>query len=324
MSGSSSKQVDIAPAAAGWRGRLPELALVLVTMVWGGTFLVTRLALDQSGPFAFLSLRFGVGAAAIFLLFAPRMRGLTRAEVRAGLMISLAAFGTYGLQTLGLQHIASSKSAFITALYVPVVPILQLALYRRSPRAAAWLGIAMAFAGLILLSAGEGLSPSFGVGEWLTLGGALAAAMQIVLIGRWARSGDPMRLAFVQLAALTAFSVAGMAVAGERIPPMTPGLLGAGVGMGLFGTAFALAAMNWAQRTVSPARATVIYAMEPVWGGVVGALAGELMTAGMIGGSALIVAGVLVSELPFVERLLQRPIRSRPIDDNDIAEPLAA
>jgi drug/metabolite transporter (DMT)-like permease len=323
MSGSSSKQIDRVPAAAGWRGRLPELALVVMTMVWGGTFLVTRLALREIGPFSFLSIRFAVGAAAIFLLFAPRMRGLTRAEVRAGLIISVAAFGTYALQTMGLQHIASSKSAFITAMYVPVVPVLQLLIYRKSPRAAAWLGIAMAFTGLLLLSAGEGLSPSFGVGEWLTLGGALAAAMQIVLIGRFARSGDPMRLAFVQLAALTAFSVAGMALAGERMPAMTPGLLAAGVGMGLFGTAFALAAMNWAQRTVSPTRATVIYAMEPVWGGLVGALAGEVLTAGMVGGSALIVTGVLVSELPFVDRLLTRPPR-RPRMEEDAAEPLAA
>jgi drug/metabolite transporter (DMT)-like permease len=286
-----------APIRSGARGRLPELALVLVTVIWGGTFLITQIALRESSPFGLLALRFTIGALALALCFAATLRGLTRGEVRAGVVIGIASFASYSLQTFGLQHIASSKSAFITALYVPIVPLLQIAVLRRVPGAAATLGIVISFAGLMLLSVNEGFELSFGVGEWLTLGSAVAAAFQIVLLSRYAAASDPRRLTLVQLCVVAVLSAAAMPLAGESLPPLTPVVLGAALGLGLIATAVALALMAWAQQTVSATRATVIYALEPVWGGGVGAAAGEPMTPPIVGGSAMIVLGVLVSSL---------------------------
>ena len=278
-------------------GRVPELVLMLVTLVWGGTFLVTRLALREVDPFWLLAARFSIGAATLGLLFSGRMRGLRASEVRAGILIGVVTFASYSLQTLGLQHIESGKSAFITALYVPVVPLLQLLLLRQAPRAAAWLGIGLSFAGLLLMSLGDGLDLSFGIGEWLTLGCAVAAALQIVLLSRWVAEAEPLRLAFVQLSTVGILSAAVSVGVGEGFPALTPGVVGAALGLGLLGTAFALGAMSWAQQTVSATRATVIYAMEPVWGGLIGAWAGEEMKAAMVGGSSLVLLGVLASEL---------------------------
>jgi drug/metabolite transporter (DMT)-like permease len=277
--------------------RLPELVLMLVTLVWGATFLVTRLALREVGPFWLLTARFAIGAVTLGVLFHGRIGGLRRTELRAGLMIGGVTFASYSLQTLGLQHIASSKSAFITALYVPVVPLLQLVLLRQAPRVAAWVGIGLSFAGLLLMSLGEGLDVAFGIGEWLTLGSAVTAAMQIVLLSRWVGEAEPMRLAFVQLSTVAVLAVTASSLRGEGFPALTPGVIGAALGLGLLGTAFALGAMSWAQQTVSATRATVIYAMEPVWGGLIGAWAGEAMTVSMVAGSSLVLLGVLASEL---------------------------
>lgn len=322
---SSSTAIAKNPAASGLRGRLPELVLVLVTLVWGGTFLLSQVALRETGPFGLLAVRFSVAAAALSLLFFRRVRGLTRAELRTGAAIGVVTFAAYALQTAGLQHIPSSRSAFLVAMYVPVVPLLQLALLRRAPRASAWAGIALSFAGLVMLSAGEGLTPALGRGDWLTLGGALASALQIVLVSRWAPGTDPIRLALVQLAAVAVLSLLALPVSGEGMPALTPLVVWAGIALGLFATAFVMAAMNWAQQTVPATRATVIYAMEPVWGGAVGALAGEVMTRGTVGGSALIVLGVLVSELAWPRRRT-RPAGSAPGRTlaGDAAEPLAA
>ena len=276
--------------------RLPELVLVLVTLAWGGTFLVTQLAMRESGPIGLLAVRFALAAAALGAIFAGRLRGLTRGELRAGLVIGVVTFGLYLLQTMGLQHIASSESAFITALYVPIVPLLQLLFLRQPPRAAAWAGIGVSFTGLALLSSGDGLRLGLGIGEWLTLGCAVMAALHIILVSRWAARSDPMRLAFVQVSVVALLSCVALPFSGEAMPPMTPTFLAAAAGLGLVATAFAMSAMNWAQRTVSATRATLIFALEPVWGGVVGALAGEPMTLAIVAGSALILLGVLVSE----------------------------
>lgn len=288
------------------RTRLPEAVLAAVALVWGGTFLLTQVMLRETGPFAVLAIRFAVAALALAVVFRGRLRGMTAGEMRGGAVIGVVTFASYALQTMGLEHIASSRSAFITSMYVPMVPLLQLALVRHAPRAAAWVGIAISFAGLLLLSHG-GAGASFGAGEWMTLGGAVAAALQIVFTSRWAPGAEPMRLALAQIGTVAVLSVAAMPLTGEGMPPATWGVWGPGLALGLVGTAFALAAMTWAQKTVSATSATVIYATEPVWGGVAGALAGEAMTGATVGGSALIVAGVIVSELRWTRRTTDAP-----------------
>jgi drug/metabolite transporter (DMT)-like permease len=277
--------------------RLPEMMLMLVTFIWGATFFAMQLMLRETGPFAVIAIRFVLGSLALLAVFRTRMRGLTREEIRAGVGIGVVTFGLYALQVSGLQHIASSRSAFITALYVPMVPLLQLVLLRQAPALAAWAGIGVSFAGLVLLSGGGGSDLGLGLGEWLTLGCAVMAALQIVLLGRWAARTDALRLAFVQLATVAVLALVAMPLAGEGVGGLSAMGWAAGVALGLLGTAFALGAMSWAQGTVSPTRATVIYSMEPVWGGVVGAMAGEVLTRSTLGGSLLIVLGVLVSEL---------------------------
>jgi drug/metabolite transporter (DMT)-like permease len=279
-------------------GRLPDLALAAAALVWGGTFLATQVALRDAGPLGFLAVRFAVGTVALLALVGPRARGLTRAEARAGAAVGVALFAAYALQTAGLRSIPSSRSAFLTAVYVLLIPVLQLALLPARPTRAGWAGAAVAFAGLALLAAGDGADPSFGAGDGLTLGCAAASALHIVLVGRWAGAVDPLRFAAVQLAVVAGLSAAGAVVTGEPPPAASARFLGVSVGMGVVATAAALAAVMWAQRTVPPTRVGVILATEPVWAGVVGAWAGERMTAGVVGGAALIILGVVVSNLP--------------------------
>jgi drug/metabolite transporter (DMT)-like permease len=275
----------------------PDLALIMVTVIWGGTFLVSQAALQDGGPYGLLTVRFTIGAAVLAFVIRAQMGALTREEIRTGTLLGVVTFASYAFQTVGLQHIASSRSAFITALYVPTVPILQLVLLKSAPRASAWIGIAVSFTGLLFLSSDDGFSLRFGFGESLTLAGALMSALQIVLISRYAPSAHPLRLAVVQLTVVALISLASLTLTREGAPPATSRFLVASLALGVFGTALALGAMNWAQQTISATKATIIYAMEPVWAGIFGALAGEVLTRPALIGSALIVLGVIVSEI---------------------------
>lgn len=277
--------------------RFAQLALIGVTLLWGGTFLVTRMALADAGPFGTLTGRFTLGTLALLFLFRTRMRAVTRAELGAGALIGAVSFASYAFQTAGLVHIVSSRSAFITALYVPAVPILQLLFLRAPPRRSAWIGIASSFLGLLLLSADGAGKFTLGPGELLTLGSALTAAGQIILISRYAPGADPIRLATIQLLVITLLSLVGGVLSGEAVPvPSGTFLLAIGA-LGLLGSALAITIMNWAQQTISATRATIIYALEPVWAGIFGALAGETMTMATLAGSAMIILGILVSQL---------------------------
>jgi drug/metabolite transporter (DMT)-like permease len=273
-----------------------ELALVGITALWGGTFLIVHLAMRHSGPFFFVGVRFLTAGLASLVVFRRRLAGLTGRELRAGAAIGVAIFLGYALQTVGLQTIPSSTSAFLTALYVPIVPLLQWAVFRRAPKPAALLGVALAFAGLVLLAGPGATGLTLRAGEVVTLVSTVAMAAEIVLIGAFAGTVDLGRVTVVQLFVGGGLALATMPVLGERVPPFSWAWLLPALGLGAASCLIQLT-MNWAQRSVSPTRATVIYAGEPVWGGIVGRLAGDRLPGLAIGGAVLIVAGVLVSEL---------------------------
>ncbi|MEJ4043421.1 DMT family transporter [Erwinia sp. SLM-02] len=273
-----------------------ELVLILITMVWGGTFLAVHHAMTVSGPFFFIGVRFAVAALLLGLVSWRVMRKVTWFEIKAGALIGLAIGFGYGLQTYGMQTISSSKSAFITAMYVPLVPLMQWVFLRKMPGLMSWVGIALAFSGLLLLAGPEGGEVAFNVGEIATLLSTLAIAAEILLIGTSAGKVDVRRVTVIQLAAASIFGFLMMAPNGESVPAWSPYLLYSAVGLGI-ASAIIQVTMNWAQRSVSPTRATVIYAGEPVWAGVVGRIAGERLPAIALLGGALIVMGVLVSEL---------------------------
>ncbi|NKI98231.1 DMT family transporter [Novosphingobium sp. SG707] len=281
---------------ASWSISREEMVLIGITMLWGTTFLIVHTAMQYSGALFFVGLRFMVAGAGGWLLFRRTMRDLNRRELGAGALIGFAIFLGYGLQTYGLRTITSSQSAFITALYVPMVPLLQLVVLRRMPHIMSWIGIALAFAGLILLAGPKAGHIGLSTGEMATLLSAVAIAAEIILISRFAHGVDSRRVTVVQLLAAGLFSLAAMPLAGETLPAFSPVWLVAGVGLGLASTLIQLA-MNWAQKTVSPTRATVIYAGEPVWGGIVGRIAGDRLPAMAMLGGVLILVGVLVSEL---------------------------
>jgi drug/metabolite transporter (DMT)-like permease len=279
------------------KSRLPDLALWAVAFVWGGTFLATRIALaDGAGPFFFVVLRFGTAALATILLLRGRLRGVTRQDVIAAIAIGIPMAAGYLLQTGGLLSVSSSMSAFLTALYVPLVPLIQWVALRRAPQWMSWIGILLAFIGLVLIANPSSGSFGFGKGEWMTLTSAIAFSAEIILIGRYAESIDAGRVAMLDLVIVAVAGFVAMPLTGESFHAPTATVLVSGIGLGV-ASAFIQLAMNWAQRTVSPTRATLIYSSEPVFAGILGRFAGERLGALGWAGAALILCGVVIGEL---------------------------
>ncbi|MDU9405670.1 DMT family transporter [Pseudomonas sp. zfem004] len=282
--------------AVSFRLSKAELVLVFITMLWGGTFLIVHTVMSVSGPMFFVGLRFAAAALFVGLVSARSLPGLTFTELKAGMLIGVSIMLGYGLQTMGLQTISSSQSAFITALYVPFVPLLQWLVLGRRPGLMPSLGICLAFAGLMLLAGPEGGSLHFSEGELVTLVSAVAIAGEIILISRYAGKVDVRRVTVVQLATASALAFLMIVPTQEQLPDFSWLLLVSAVGLGAM-SAVIQVAMNWAQQSVSPTRATLIYAGEPVWAGVVGRIAGERLPGVALIGGLLIVLAVVVSEL---------------------------
>ncbi|WP_145201987.1 DMT family transporter [Sphingobium sp. B2] len=287
--------LDRKPVPSRWLIGRAELALIGITILWGGTFLIVHGAVAHSGPLYFVGLRFGTAALLTLPLAAPMLRGMTLRELWAGLVIGLGIFAGYTLQTWGLQTISSSSSAFITAAYVPLVPVLQWIILRRRPRLASWIGVVLAFIGLLLVAAPQD-GVKMGKGELITLVSTVPIALEIIFISLFAGSVNILRVTVVQLAVTSLLAFACMVPVGEAIQPFSWAVVIAACGLGAM-TAIIQLVMNWAQRTVSPTRATLIYAGEPVWAGIIGRIAGDRLPPMALLGGAMIVAAVIVSEL---------------------------
>lgn len=273
-----------------------EVLLVFITMLWGGTFLLVHNVMTVSGPMFFVGLRFAAAALFVGLVSIRALPGLTFTELKAGALIGATIMLGYGLQTMGLQTISSSQSAFITALYVPFVPLLQWLVLGRRPGLMPSLGICLAFLGLMLLAGPEGGTLRFSEGEVVALVSAVAIAAEIILISRYAGQVDVRRVTVVQLATASLLSFLMIVPTQERIPDFSWLLLLSALGLGAM-SAVIQVAMNWAQKSVSPTRATLIYAGEPVWAGIVGRIAGERLPGVALIGGLMIVIAVVVSEL---------------------------
>lgn len=283
------------------RLRPQEAALVAITAVWGSTFLLVHWAMDHSGPWFFVGIRFLVAGLISALIFHRTLRGMRWIDIGAGVAIGSMIYLGYGLQTVGLQTIDSSTSAFITAMYVPLVPFAQWAVFRQRPPAMAFVGALLAFVGLMLIAGPDAFTLTLGFGETATLISTLPIAAEIIMISFFASRVNLGRVTIVQLFTAGALGLLTMPVVGESVPEFSWVWVGAAVGLGAASCLIQLT-MNWAQKSVSPTRATIIYAGEPVWAALVGRIAGERLPVAALIGGGLVVLGILASELRIVRR----------------------
>lgn len=282
-----------------------DLALLLVALIWGSTFVMVKEATAAYPVFPFLALRFGLATVGLLLIGGKRLRTLGWRGVGAGALIGLFLFGGYAFQTLGLRYTSASKAGFITGLSVAIVPLLSAAILRQRPRPQAAVGVCLAVTGLALLSLNEALH--FDRGDLLVLACALSFALHIVAVSAFAPRADPIALTIVQVATVALLCGA----VGGGISLFSPGAWPlpntttwfAAIFTGILATAVAFAVQTAMQRFTTPTHTALIFAAEPVFAAVFGVLlAGDVLTIrGMVGG-LLIILGTITSELQWSER----------------------
>lgn len=279
-----------------FKSKAPQIALILITIIWGGSFLTVQYGLNFSSPIMFVAFRFMAAAIAVSLISWKYLKDFNPQEFIAGALIGLVIAIGYGTQTIGLKTISSSESAFLTALYVPLVPILLWLIFRQKPYIMTWLGISLAFIGLILLT-GNGFSQiHLNYGQILTIIGSVAIALEIILIGYYAGKVNVRRVTIIQLAFATLFCFILTPFIGEfQLPNFQWQLIAVLCCLGIASACIQLV-MNWAQQSVDSTQAAIIYAGEPVWAAIFGRIAGERLPFVALFGGLLVVLGVIVSE----------------------------
>lgn len=269
-------------------------ALILVTAVWGMTFVMVKDAISRMPVMDFLFVRFAVATAFMVVIRPQSLFKLAKdAWLKAALLGLLLGLG-YVFQTFGLAKTSAAVSGFITGMFVVFTPIIAGLILKKKIGAVAWGGVAIATVGLAVLSL-KGFS--IGYGELLTLACAIIYAVHIVFLGEWSSGRDPYSLAVVQLAVVTIMCGLAAVPGGISMPPDNTVWIAVAV-TAVFATAFAFVIQTWAQSIIPPTRAAIVMTMEPVFAGIFAVLlGGEHLGVRTLVGGALVLAAMYLVEL---------------------------
>jgi drug/metabolite transporter (DMT)-like permease len=282
------------------------LALVLVTAVWGVTFVQVKDAVALYPLFAFLAVRFWIATLTLAVPGLPRVRSLGRPGFVGGAFLGLLLAAGYTLQTAGLERTTVSSTGFITGMYVVLTPLIALVLVRSRIGLSVWGGVALSTIGLAMLS---GIHAGSVTGDLLVLAAAAVYSLQIVLMERYAPRYDAVAFTLVEmLAAGVALGLVAAALGDLHLPHGWT-VWGALLVTGVFASALAFLVQTWAQRRTSATRTALAFTMEPVWTAFFGyTLAGDRLGLLGWGGCALIMAGIVLAE-PAAAGALVRNLR---------------
>ncbi|HME00981.1 MAG TPA: DMT family transporter [Terriglobia bacterium] len=274
-----------------------ELLLVLITLIWGATFVVVKGALSDASPLPFIALRFTLAGTLLLVLLA---RGhIERKAWVPGLTLGLSLWLGYAGQTSGLVYTTPSKSAFITGFSVILVPLLMV-FWGFRLRAASLAGGAFGLAGLYLLVTPSGPSGIIRVnrGDLLVLLGSVAFAFHIVLVGVYTRRVSFLHLVPVQILTVGVLAAVAWLFSPGQVLHATGRLIVALLVTAVLATAFAFSVQNWAQQFTPPAHTALIFALEPVFAAITSRVVlGEHLGKRVLIGSGLILAGMVFSEI---------------------------
>jgi drug/metabolite transporter (DMT)-like permease len=301
-----------------------ELLLLLTAAIWGFAFVAQRAGMASIGPFAYMATRYAIGALAILPLILVRRAKAREADgpasfpggapapgaveqgtwkrrlgypALAGTILFLGA----SFQQVGLVTTTAGNAAFITSLYVVLVPIIGLFL-GKSVGGRGWMAALLSVIGLYVISVGGALKVA--PGDLLVLAGSFFWALHIIVIGRIAPKTDPIELAAGQFIVCALYSLGAAflldpplpggsllaALSAAAIPILYAGILSSGV-------AFTLQIV--AQRSARPGPAAILMALEGLFGAIGGCLIlGEPLTARLAIGGCLMLAGAILSQLP--------------------------
>ena len=283
--------------------------LLLTSFVWGITFVFQTTGMETIGPFGFTTLKFLTGTITILPMAIWEYRRaplqtimLDSKDDRVMIMLGIINLGALmfvgsALQQVSLGITSIANTAFLTTLYVPLVPILGLLMFRRNMRKLRWVAVAIFVVGSWLMS---GASPSDAViGDVMVIIGAFFWAGHIMLVGWMAqRTHAPFQLAFLQMLITTILSY-GVFSFTETMTLMDlsavwPEILFAGI----MSTGLGFTLQLIAQQHCSNAAAAILLSLEGVFAAISGwVLLGQSMLVSAMMGAGLIFVAVLIVEL---------------------------
>ncbi len=285
---------------------IPSLGLVLTAAIWGFSFVIVKDSLSYVGAVWMIAFRFSIAAVLLALLYCKKLKLLTSSYLRHGALLGFFLFAAYVVQTIGCNYTTAGKNAFLTAIYVILVPLFGWPLLHKRPSWFVWVAAVVFLTGVALLSLNKEDSSSVNIGDVLTLLCGVFFALHIVYSARYDQTEDPVLLSVLQFFFCALFSwIAAPLMPWESVngPFPTESLKDGRVivsmlYLGVFSTMVGFTLQTVCLKIVPSALASLFLSLEAVFGGLFGALfLKEALSPRMWIGCALIFFAILLAEV---------------------------
>ncbi|MFA0814889.1 MAG: DMT family transporter [Anaerofustis sp.] len=283
---------------------LADGALFVMAFIWGSGFVFMKASLDAYSAIQLISVRMLIGAIALGLFNIKRLIRTNKSEIFASFVISLSLFGGFLFQTMGLETTTAGNSAFLTATYVVMVPMIVIVFSKRKPDLYNIIAAVLMLFGIFMLTSVSG-GPLIKIGDVYTLICAVFFSLQIVLIDRYTEKHDPMVLAVLQMFFASAIGFVAMIFTGGYPLVFPKETISTVMYLGIVASGVTFMIQNVAQKYTSPTHAGILMSLESVFGCLLGILIlGEIMTMKIAIGCAVIFIALIIAEtkLNFLKR----------------------
>ena len=241
---------------------LADSLLLLTALIWGCAFAVVKNALDSFPPGAIIAMRYLIAAAITGILFRRHLKELTRGDVARGALVGLLLFGAYIVQTTGLQYTTAGKNAFLTTVYVLLVPFGCALLFHQKLQKSNLIAAVMMLVGIGLLSLdgqGGGLNP----GDILTLICGFLFAGHIIAVEQCQKKTNTYALIVLQFAFCALYAGLYNRIFERGMPlAFTPGSIGGLLYIAVFSTTIGMSLQNIGQSMAPASHAVILLSLE--------------------------------------------------------------
>ncbi len=288
-----------------------EGMLLLATLIWGGTFVTVKSALNEASAFLFVAIRFSIATVLLIPLIFKHFKLFNQKSVKEGAVLGILLFSGFIFQTLGLTITSATKSAFITALFVIFTPVFQTIIEKRVPSKPILLSIFLVFIGIAFLSSKENsfldifteIGSNFNLGDFLTLLCAISYGIYMVYLDIVSKNTDYRIITFIQISTTALLSISFTFIfAILKIETVVfnfkPIVIYALLYTSVLATVVNLLLQTKYQKEVTPAKAGIIFSFEPIFAALFAfIILSEKISIFGIFGSVFIFCGLLISEL---------------------------
>ena len=279
------------------RVRLAELIMIVVAIIWGTGFVVTKLAMDNGiGVYYLLFIRFLVASILlIFVIFLKKIK-IKKEMLLPGIIQGVLLTLGYSIQTMALNYTTPAKNSVLTGLNVIFVPYILLIFFRKKLDIFTIISSILAFFGTLLLSGNISSFSEINKGDLLSMLCAIFFALYIIVIDKYANKINVFVMSFIQFFTVMILCLLLSLTEGE-IKQLNSTSLISMIYLGVFGTFVAYNLQIMAQKVLSASRTVLFLSLEVVFGVLISIISGyDSFSLNILVGTLLVFTGIVIAE----------------------------